>query len=221
MVTVPFLELAKLIAQKGHKVSFISTPRNIKRLPKIPPNLQPLVELIELPLPHVDKLPESAEATMDIPQHIVPYLKKAFDGLEEPLTKFLERSTPDWLIYDFAPYWLPPISSKLGILYIFFSIFSAFGFSFILDSLVLKANRPSFDESPNKAILQPFEDKTMSIDHTEQNESGVSDVFRVQVVLGGVDLVAVRSCMEIERESLKFLENLCKKPVFPVGLLPP
>ena len=43
----------------------------------------------------------------------------------------------------------------------------------------------------------------------------------MQVVLRGVDLVAVRSCMEIERESLKFLENLCKKLVIPVGLLPP
>uniref|UniRef100_A0A0R0KRD6 Uncharacterized protein n=1 Tax=Glycine max TaxID=3847 RepID=A0A0R0KRD6_SOYBN len=58
----PFFELAKLIAQKGHKISFISTPRNIHRLPK---------------------------ATMDIPQHIVPYLKKAYDDLQEPLTKFL------------------------------------------------------------------------------------------------------------------------------------
>ena len=26
---------------------------------------------------------------MDIPQHIVPYLKKAYDDLQEPLTKFL------------------------------------------------------------------------------------------------------------------------------------
>ena len=62
------------------------------------------MELIELPLPHVDKLPKNAEATSDIPLPIVPYLKKAFDNLEEPLTKFLERSTPDWFIYDFAPY---------------------------------------------------------------------------------------------------------------------
>ncbi|MED6215618.1 putative UDP-rhamnose:rhamnosyltransferase 1, partial [Stylosanthes scabra] len=80
---IPFFELAKLIAQKGHKISFISTPRNIKRLPKLPPNLQPLVELIELPLPHVQNLPQNAESTMDIPQHIIPYLKKAFDSLQE------------------------------------------------------------------------------------------------------------------------------------------
>ncbi|KAJ0660082.1 putative soyasaponin III rhamnosyltransferase [Helianthus annuus] len=30
---IPFLELSKFIAQKGHKVSFLSTTRNIQRLP--------------------------------------------------------------------------------------------------------------------------------------------------------------------------------------------
>ncbi|KAG5042971.1 hypothetical protein JHK87_006886 [Glycine soja] len=99
-----YFELAKVISQKGHKISFISTPRNIHRLPKVPKNLQPFVYLIELPLPHVDQLLENVEATVDIPQHIVPYLKKAYDGLQEPLTKFLERCKPDWIIFDFAPY---------------------------------------------------------------------------------------------------------------------
>ncbi|RDX61906.1 putative UDP-rhamnose:rhamnosyltransferase 1, partial [Mucuna pruriens] len=169
----PFFELAKQIAQKGHKISFISTPRNIHRLPKLPENLQTSVDLIEFPLPHVDKLPQNAEATVDIPLHIIPYLKKAFDGLEEPLTKFLERCTPDWIICDFAPYWLPPISSKLGISCIFFSIFSAF------------------------------------------------DLFRVLEILNGTQVIASRSCMEIEGESFKLLESICRKPVIPVGLLPP
>lgn len=74
--------------KKGHKISFIFTPRNIKRLPQIPPNSQPLFKFVELPLPHIDKLPENAEATMDIPSQIVPYLKKAFDGLQQTLTQF-------------------------------------------------------------------------------------------------------------------------------------
>lgn len=217
----PFFELAKLIAQKGHKVSFISTPRNIKRLPKLPPNLQSLLELIELPLPYVDNLPEHAEATMDIPTHVVPYLKKAFDGLEEPLTKFLERSTLDCIIYDFAPYWLPPISSKLGILCINFLIYSAFGLSFAMDFFGIKSKQCYFDESSNKVALQSFEDKTFSVDHCEQNESGVSDMLRIQGTLLGADFIAIRSCMEIEGESLKLLENQCKKSVIPVGLMPP
>ncbi|KAK7386195.1 hypothetical protein VNO78_26234 [Psophocarpus tetragonolobus] len=205
---IPYFELAKLIAQKGHKISLISTPRNIHRLPKVPENLQTLLDLIEIPLPHVDKLPENAEATVDIPHHIIPYLKKAFDGLQHPLTTFLERSKPDWIICDFAPYWLPPISSKLGISCIFFSIFSASGSSFFLDDFTGKIS-----DSPKE--------KTFLDEHAEINESGVSDVFRVLQVRNGVDVIASRSCREIEGESLKLFQSKYRKPVIPVGLLPP
>ncbi|RHN46398.1 putative soyasaponin III rhamnosyltransferase [Medicago truncatula] len=202
----PFFELSKLIAEKGHKISFISTPRNIKRLPKLPPNLQPLVNFVELSLPHIDQLPEHAEATMDIPSHLVPYLKKAFDGLQQPLIEFLEKSNPDCVIYDFAPYWLSPILSKFGILSIFFSIFTAFGMCFGVKVMVGKSND---------------EDNIISADYLEQNESGVTDVFRVKETLFGADFIAARSCMEIEGKSLESIENLCKKKVIPVGLLPP
>ncbi|CAK8541875.1 unnamed protein product [Lathyrus sativus] len=204
----PFLELSKLIAQKGHNISFISTPTNIKRLPQIPPNLQPFFNFVELPLPHIDQLPENVEATADIPQHIVPYLKKAFDGLQQPLTQFLKTSTPDCIIYDFAPYWLPPITSKLGILSIYFSTFNAFTMSFGVDFLV----RAQEAENKDKIVVSVY---------FEPNESGVSDIFRMKETLFGADFIAVRSCMEIEGQSLKSLENQSKKKVKPVGLLPP
>ncbi|ESW06308.1 hypothetical protein PHAVU_010G036800 [Phaseolus vulgaris] len=205
---LPFLELAKLIAQKGHKISFISTPRNIHRLPKVPENLQPLVDLIELPLPRVDKLPENAEATVDIPHHIIPYLKLAFDGLEQPLTKFLERSKPHWIIYDFAPYWLPPISSKLGISCVSFCIFSASGMYSFSDFFTRKES-----ESPRS--------KGIPEEHNENDESGVSDMFRVLRTSNGAQVIASRSCMEIEGEPLKLCESIYRKTVIPVGLLPP
>jgi len=204
----PFFELAKLIAQKGHKISFISTPRNIPRLPKVPENLQPLVDLIELPLPRVEKLPENAEATSDIPHHIIPYLKLAFDGLQEPLTKFLETCKPHWMIYDFAPYWLPPISSKLGISCVAFCIFSASGMYYFADLMTRKAS----DSPWTKDIPE---------EHNETDESGVSDVFRALTTINAAQVIASRSCMEIEVEPFKLCESIHRKPVIPVGLLPP
>ncbi|KAK7386194.1 hypothetical protein VNO78_26232 [Psophocarpus tetragonolobus] len=201
----PYFELAKIIAQKGHKISFVSTPRNIHRLPKVPENLQGLVDLIELPLPHVDKLPENAEATVDIPHHIIPYLKKAFDGLQHPLTTFLERSKPDWIICDFAPYWLPPISSKLGISCIYFCIFSASGPSSVMDDVTKTTS----------------ESKAAFGEYFEKNESGVSDEFRIFEILNGAKAFVSRSCEEIEGESFKLLQSRIKIPVLPVGLLPP
>ncbi|QCE02233.1 UDP-glucuronosyl/UDP-glucosyltransferase [Vigna unguiculata] len=46
-------------------------------------------------------------ATVDVPYHLIPYLKQAFDGLQQPLTKFLERCKPHWATVD-VPYHLIP-----------------------------------------------------------------------------------------------------------------
>ncbi|KAL7245894.1 hypothetical protein ACSBR2_001096 [Camellia fascicularis] len=62
---------------------------------------------------------------MDVPSDHIPYLKKAFDGLETGLAGFLQASALDWIIYDFAPHWLPPIVTKLGISRAFFLIINA------------------------------------------------------------------------------------------------
>ncbi|XP_027906472.1 putative UDP-rhamnose:rhamnosyltransferase 1 [Vigna unguiculata] len=204
----PFFELAKLIAQKGHKISFISTPRNIHRLPKVPKNLQPLVDLIELPLPRVEKLPENAEATMDIPHHLIPYLKLAFDGLQQPLAKFLERCKPHWIVYDFAPYWLPPICSQLGISCILFSILSATGMH-------------CFTEFSRGKTSESLRSIDIPEEYNETNQSGVSDVFRFLMTSDAAHVIASRSCMEIEGEPLKLFKSINTKPVIPVGLLPP
>nr|POF26825.1 putative udp-rhamnose:rhamnosyltransferase 1 [Quercus suber] len=128
---IPYLELAKIIAQKGHHISFISTPRNIDRLPKLPPNLALLIDLVKLPLPHVDNLPDNVEATNDVPLNNVSYLKKAYDALQDSMTQFLQDSKPDWVFYDFVPYWLLGIARKLGIPNAFFSIFIAATLSYI------------------------------------------------------------------------------------------
>ncbi|KAI9165297.1 hypothetical protein LWI28_011236 [Acer negundo] len=125
---IPYLELAKLIAQRGHKITFISTPRNIDRLPKLE---DPNINFVKLTLPHQDNLPENSEATSDIPYDKVQYLKKAFDGLQDPLSHLLQISSPDWIIYDFAPHWLPPIAAKLGISKVLFFIFPSWAICFL------------------------------------------------------------------------------------------
>ncbi|KAJ4752983.1 UDP-Glycosyltransferase superfamily protein [Rhynchospora pubera] len=91
----PFLELAKSLATRGHRITFISTPRNIQRLPSIPSHLSSLITFVALKLPHVELLPENAEPTSDISQGIVPYLEKAFDGLSTPFSAFLRSACSD------------------------------------------------------------------------------------------------------------------------------
>jgi hypothetical protein len=227
---IPFLELGKLIARKGHRVSFISTPRNIERLPKIPLDVAPLITLVKLPLPHVENLPENAEATIDVPYHKIPCLKKAHDGLQQPMSRFLETEAPDWVIHDFAPYWLPPITTKLGISTAYFSIFNASTICFIgpiTDEAQAQRSEPkhfivppTWVPFPTKIAYRLFEANKI-FDIIEENASGVSDLFRFKTLLSGAEFMAIKTCTELEDEWVKLLGEIYSIPVIPVGLLPP
>ncbi|XP_010254573.1 PREDICTED: UDP-glycosyltransferase 91C1-like [Nelumbo nucifera] len=230
---MPFLELSKRLAERGHRVSFVSTPRNIQRLPKIPPSLSSLVHLVELPLSPTDGLPENAEATVDLSYHKVQYLKKAFDGLEGPLTRFLESSSPDWILHDFAPHWLSPITAKLGLPSAFFSLFNASALAFFGPPNALLGGdddcrtKPEDFTVPPKWVPFPLAFRLYEIlrmvDGLDRNASGVSDTYRIGSAVLGCDIVVIRSCMEFESESdcLRLLEEkIYCKPVIPVGLLP-
>ncbi|KAL8476309.1 hypothetical protein ACS0TY_028834 [Phlomoides rotata] len=115
-----YFNLSKLIAQKGHKISFISSPRNIDRLPKLPPNLTSSFTQVKIPLPKLAELPENAEATVDIDGRQMGFLKKAFDGMQTGVTHFLEETRPDWIVFDFSAHWLPSIAARLHISSAFF-----------------------------------------------------------------------------------------------------
>ncbi|CDP01580.1 unnamed protein product [Coffea canephora] len=195
---IPFFEVAKFIAQKGHKISFLSTPRNMNRLPTLPPGLVPCFDFVNLTLPRIENLPENAEATMDVPPEDIHFLKKAFDGLEDELTQFLESSTPDWIIYDFAPYWLPPIAARLRISRAHFFVINAWFLDF-------------FGPTSWKRTLE-----------TSNKPGGsVTDAYRLGSAISGCDMIIIRHCFEFEPLWLNLLEELHHKPVIPLGLMPP
>ncbi|CAI9115205.1 OLC1v1016045C1 [Oldenlandia corymbosa var. corymbosa] len=225
---IPFLELSKFIAQKGHKITFVSTPKNIARLPKLPPNLTSSINFLSLSLPKVDGLPGDVEATVDLGSHDVSLLKKAFDGLKPELTSFLENSLPEWIVYDFSHYWLPPAADKLGIGKVFFSILSASSLVFFgafgkpdprtkLEDFTVP---PPWVPFETKVAFKLHESKWMLSCHHEDG-SGVSDIQRSGSSASGSDLILVRQCNELEGKWIKLLEEINHKPVLPVGLLPP
>ncbi|CAH9078358.1 unnamed protein product [Cuscuta europaea] len=226
---IPFLHLAKSLALSGHKVSFLSTPRNLSRLPKTP-----LIHLVSLPFPAVENLPPDAESSMDIPHHKAQFLKIAFDLLQSPLLHFLETTTPtpDWIVYDYASHWLPGISSKLNISSAYFSLFSAATMAFTgPPSLLLNGGR---DASPEGLCVVPswipFESDVVYHPHeiakysegAVGNESGTPDTVRFGLAVDGSDVVLFRTCVEFEPEWLDLIRDLYHpKPVIPVGVLPP
>jgi hypothetical protein len=105
---LPYLELSERLASRGHHVSYVSTPRNLARLP--PPRKD--VDLVAIPLPRVEGLPDGAESTNDVPDEMRELHWKAFDGLAAPFAEFLaaacadEDRRPHWIIADSFHHWV-------------------------------------------------------------------------------------------------------------------
>ncbi|XP_066393506.1 putative UDP-rhamnose:rhamnosyltransferase 1 [Miscanthus floridulus] len=130
---IPFLELSKRLARRGHAVTFVSTPRNAARLGAVPPELSARVRVVALGLPGVEGLPDGAESTSDVPPEKVGLLKKAFDGLAAPFADLVAALAcadanaaggsgdavgvgfsrkPDFIVLDFAQNWIWPIAEE-------------------------------------------------------------------------------------------------------------
>ncbi|WMV53255.1 hypothetical protein MTR67_046640 [Solanum verrucosum] len=189
----------------------------------------PFLELSKL---IAQKLPKNAEATIDLPYEQVKYLKIAQDGLKEPIAKFLEDSAPDFIIFDFASYWIPSIASKFNIPTGYFSIFIAAVLGFTGPEPGLN-NDYEIRKTPEEYTVPPkwvpfettvafklFEVLRIFEASMKGEEENVSDIFRMYKGLGYSDILLVRSCSEFEPEWLKVVGDIHRKPVFPVGQLP-
>ncbi|KAI3519000.1 hypothetical protein L1887_07960 [Cichorium endivia] len=230
---IPFLQLSEFIAQKGHKVSFLSTTRNIQRLPTLPSHLSQLITFVPLTLPRLHQLPQDAEATMDVRTEDIQYLKKAVDGLQPEVTRFLKAESPDWVIYDFAPYWVPEIAAGLGISRAFFSIVNPWFCVFLGRSPEGMINGsdertsvedflvpPKWVPFPSNICYRRHEANWM-VSGISPNASGVSDLYRMGMALKGSKCVFIRYSYEFDPQWLTLLEELHRLPVVPVGLMPP
>ncbi|KAK4707728.1 hypothetical protein R3W88_028653 [Solanum pinnatisectum] len=221
---IPYSELSKLIAQKGHTISFIYIPRNIDHLPKSRPllNLAPFLNFVKIPLPHVEKLPKNAEATIDLPYEQVKYLKLAQDELKEPMAKFLEDSAPDFILFDFTSYWVPSIASKFNIPTGYFSIFIAAYLGFTGPVPGLNNNyeiRMTMEELTVSPKWVPFETAVAFKEFEllriyegckDGEEENIYHVTRMYKTFENYDFLLVRS----------LVEDIHPKPVIPVGQLP-
>ncbi|KAK3436231.1 hypothetical protein EUGRSUZ_C00856 [Eucalyptus grandis] len=225
---MPFLEVATFLARKGHRISFISTLKNLQNLPQ---NLPPSITLVELPLPRVHGLPDSAESTSELPHNMFPYLKKAYDMLEPAVAEFLVNSDVNWVIQDVMSFWLPQKARQLGVKSAFFSIFSATSLAFIgPPSLLIDGQAraktaedltvvPQWVTYPTKVAFRLHE--VMNEEDFVDSNSNMSVFERLGRSIQGCDIVAIRTCSEFEAKPLSLLKKFYTRPVVPVGLLPP
>ncbi|KAJ9171424.1 hypothetical protein P3X46_014795 [Hevea brasiliensis] len=236
---IPMFQLSIALAKAGAKVSILSTPRNIQRLPKIPQNLTSLIHLVEVPFPtllHHDEqvLPEGAEATVDIPLDKIQYLKVAYDLLQQPLRQFVSAQSPDWIITDLIAYWAVEIAQEHHVSLMAFSVFSVVTLLFcgppeylvgdgqkrLRSSPESWTKPPEWADLPSSIAFKIYEAVGLHAGFYENNASGKSDAERAARVLQGCQAVAFRTCSEYEGEYINLYEKLIGKPVIPVGLLP-
>ncbi|XP_011084237.1 UDP-glycosyltransferase 91C1 [Sesamum indicum] len=232
----PFLRLSICLAQKGHRISFISTPRNLHRAVKVPQDLSHLINVIAFPLPEVEHLPPHAESSMDVPHVKQQLLKVAFDLLRPLVSDFLDnvRPKPDWIVYDYASHWLPKLAEEMGISRAFFSLFTAAFMAFLGSPSALMDQKYSRSTAADFTIVPewiPFpSDMAFRLHEMSKNmekdadgneyDSGTSDSIRFGLSIDGSEIVIFRSCVEFEPEWFDLVRQLYQKPVIPVGILP-
>nr|CAB3456287.1 unnamed protein product [Digitaria exilis] len=223
---IPFLELSKRLAARGHAVTFVSTARNIARLP--PEGLSGRVRMVALPLPAVDGLPEGAESTADVPPEKVELLKAAFDGLATPFADFLaaacagDREEEEG-VFGRKPDWIVPCAM--------FLIFTAAWVAYI-GSREENINHPRVTVDDFKPMPTWFPSPpSLTFRHHEAawiaasfrtNASGVSDIDRFWRTEQRCRLLLLRSCPELEPRLFPLIADVFRKPaVVPTGFLLP
>ncbi|KAL9263712.1 putative UDP-rhamnose:rhamnosyltransferase 1 [Drosera capensis] len=246
----PFFQLSKHLAQKGHYISFVSTPKNIEQLPKIPQQLSPLINLVKLSFPsnlYVEGLPPEAESTADIPFNKFALLSRAYQSLQEPITEFLENSSADWLIYDLFAHFVPPmlsaIKEKRGnrILQAIYFLSGASSTCWLepqadntgksirhrapttLEDYLVP---PKWIPFPCKLAYRLYEVLTI-IDQVITHHAIGDDIKDTNIIDNALtsvrtcDAILIHSCMELESNYLKLLSELHGKPVLPTGFQTP
>ncbi|XP_037442853.1 UDP-glycosyltransferase 91B1-like [Triticum dicoccoides] len=190
---IPLLELAERLVARGHRVSFVSTPRNLSRLRPVAG-----VHFVALPLPRVDGLPEGAEATSDLPPspgNLSDLLLKAADGLVGPFSAFLdEGEKPDWLVLDNLHYLAAAAAGDRGVPSVMFLPFAA-------------ASTALWGVPRVSTVVDP--------------ELGATVPQRFVLTYQCCKIVAQRCCVEFDPEAVPLLPGVLGKPFAPMGLLPP
>ncbi|KAL6010936.1 hypothetical protein ACLOJK_001379 [Asimina triloba] len=233
---IPYLELAKSLAQMGHRISFLSTPRNIDRLlPNVPRDLQPQLHFVKLTPPAIEGLPEDAQSANEVPSHQIPLIIKLQDGMEGPVRAFIQNNPlPDWILYDIFHYWAPAVATDYGIPSVLFTPFSAMSLCFfgppsvLLDSTARGESSPQQKTTPPHWIPFPtniawrYHDAVRAMKSLSSPDSvtGITLNHRLGKAIQGCNAAAMRSCIDLEPEWIPLLRQLWQKPVFACLLSP-
>ncbi|XP_052185359.1 beta-D-glucosyl crocetin beta-1,6-glucosyltransferase-like [Diospyros lotus] len=213
----PFLELAKTLSRRNFMVYLCSTRDNLGCIRRriSDSHVSSCIQLIELHVPALPGLPPNCHTTKNLPPHLMPTLKKAFDQSVKGFSDLLKALKPDLLLYDTIQPWAPSVASRLGIPAVAFVSTSA-----TMTSLMLHRHRDSGKEFPFPKIhLHDFEDE--KLDHLLQSSENYYNQKNrfVECLEQSSGIILIKSSRKIEGKYIDYLSVLSEKKIVPVGPL--
>ena len=131
--TIPMTDMARLLAEHGAQVSFITTPVNATRMAGFINHAQATgltIQFVKLNFPAVEfGLPNGCEnADMIQSRDLYKNFMEACAALREPLTAYLRQQhpSPSCIISDMSHWWTADIAREFGIPRLTFNGFCAF-----------------------------------------------------------------------------------------------
>ncbi|CAL5340523.1 hypothetical protein CsSME_00024596 [Camellia sinensis var. sinensis] len=212
----PFLELAKTLSSRNFMVYLCSTAVNLscikRRLTEKDANS---IQLVELHVPTLPGLPPNCHTTKNLPPHLMPTLKQAFDWSSHNFSKMLKTLKPDLLIYDTIQPWAPIIASKHDIPAVVFISTSATMTSYMFD----RYNNPGTDFPFPEIHLNDYEnDKFIHLIQSSENYYKEKNRF-FETLKESSSIILIKSSREIEGKYIDHLSLLAEKKIVPVGPL--
>ncbi|KAF8685283.1 hypothetical protein HU200_044049 [Digitaria exilis] len=219
---LPYLELADRLASRGHRVTYISTPRNIARLPPHRHHTTGgAIDLVTLPLPPVDGLPDGAESTNDVPADKLPHLWDAFDRLAAPFANFLAAACvagkrPDWILADTFHHWAAAAAHDHGVPCALLQPTAAVITATAAMITAISDEQMTTRNSP-PVTMPKYKWESDAAMFTPLGLSGLSIARRCSMALEKSTIAAMRSCPEWELDTFTMASNLLGKPLVPLA----
>ncbi|XP_038888672.1 scopoletin glucosyltransferase-like [Benincasa hispida] len=114
---IPIIDMAKLFASRGVKITIVTTPLNSISISKSLHNSNSLIHLLPLKLPSVEAgLPDACENADSLPSlHLLPKFFAATTLLQDQLEHALLQYRPHCILADMFFPWTNDVAAKIGI----------------------------------------------------------------------------------------------------------
>ncbi|EOA19670.1 hypothetical protein CARUB_v10003323mg [Capsella rubella] len=208
---IPFLHLANKLAEKGHRVTFLVPKKAQKQLEHH--NMFPdSIVFHPLTVPHVNGLPVGAETTSDISISVDNFLSEALDLTRDQVEAAVRALKPDLIFFDFAR-WIPELAREHKIKSVSYMIASATSVAHIhAPGGPLGISPPSYPSS--KVFFRGNDAHTMTAFYKRV-------CHQLTTGFKSCDVIALRTCKEIEGKFCDYISSLYHKKVLLTGPMLP